>query len=180
MYDQNYQDYHGSWVSWPVESFMFARGLRRQGFDRLAEQIEIRIANAIDICGVNYEFFVADENGHVLLNPKRLIKFGYRPVALETLPECTIAWTVTASLNIKNQQTKTTAKHQHAWQSQLENEILNQIHVFSDKLTEKEIDYYIKSEPKIYIDRVKGFWQSARSIAKELGPQIIKSILSKK
>lgn len=182
MHDQKYQDYHGAWVSWPVESFMFARGLRRQGFVNLAKQIEARITNAIDICGVNYEFFVADENGHILLNPNRLMHFGFRPVALEMLPEHTIAWTVTASLIIKKQllnRTKNNHKNDSkpSWQRQLEDEILNKIRIFSGYLTSDEIDYYITSEPNLYIDRVRGFWQSAKSITKEFGPKIIKSLI---
>ena len=71
MYDRSFQDYHGAWVSWPVESFMFSKGLRRQGFVGLAEQIEARITNVVDISGVNYEFFVADADGRVLLNPNK-------------------------------------------------------------------------------------------------------------
>jgi glycogen debranching enzyme len=185
MHDQKYQDYHGAWVSWPVESFMFARGLRRQGFIKLAEQIEARIINVIDICGVNYEFFVADENGHILLNPKRLLHFGYRPVALEILPECTIAWTVTASLIIKKQlQEKQNLQQQdedqNSWKWQLENDILNKIRNYSNYLTSDELDHYIKSEPNLYIDRVRGFWQSAKSITKDVGPKIIKSIINRK
>lgn len=185
IYHQVYQDYHGSWVTWPVESYMFAKGLRRQGFDKLAEQIEARITNAINICGVNYEFFVVDLHGKVLLNPKRKISLGAKAVELEILPECTIAWTVTASLKINKQRqlkkyTKKNQVNKKSWQWKLENEILNQIKCFSGELTDEEINYYIESEPNIYVNQFKGFWQSAKTIAKEFGPAIIKNLIKNK
>jgi glycogen debranching enzyme len=179
IYDRSFQDYHGSWVSWPVENFMLAQGLRRQGFYQLADQIEDRIINSIDISGVNYEFFVVDKDGKVLLNPNKKPWLGSTAVALEMRPEQTIAWTVTASLKIrhdraerKNQPNTSSPK----WINDLENSLLSNIYIFTGELNDDEIDYYLASEPKIYIDRTRGFFQSAQNIAKELGPALLAQI----
>lgn len=184
IYDRSFQDYHGSWVSWPVENFMFAQGLRRQGFVKLAEQIEARITNAVDISGVNYEFFVVDKDGKVLLNPNKKPWLGSKAVALEMRPEQTIAWTVTATLKIKHDRQKRQENlnessnnvNQPKWVNDLENSILSTIYIFTDDLNDDEIDYYLANEPKIYIDRTRGFIQSAQNIAKELGPALLSQI----
>lgn len=183
IHDRSFQDYHGPWVTWPVESYMFARGLRRQGFIKLAEQIEARIVNSVDTSGVNYEFFVADHDGKVLLNPNKKMSLGSTAVALEMRPEHTIAWTVTATLKIKNDREKAkniqnTAKPDKIkpWITELENKILDGIYIFTNKLNDDEIDYYLAYEPKIYINRFKGFFESAKNIFNEVGPIIIKQL----
>lgn len=181
IYDRSFQDYHGSWVSWPVESFMFSQGLRRQGFYQLADQIEARITNSVDISGVNYEFFVIDKDGKVLLNPNKKPWPGSKAVALEMRPEQTIAWSVTATLKIKHDrqkrsEEKPTQKNQPGWVTELENNILNTIYIFTNELNNDEIDYYLSNEPKLYIDRARGFFQSAQNIAKEIGPVILAQI----
>jgi hypothetical protein len=94
-------------------------------------------------------------------------------------PEQTIAWTVTASLKIrhdreerKNQPNTSSPK----WINDLENSLLSNIYIFTGELNDDEIDYYLASEPKIYIDRTRGFFQSAQNIAKELGPALLAQI----
>ena len=182
IFDRSFQDYHGSWVTWPVENFMFAQGLRRQGFNQLATQIETRIVNSIDVSGVNYEFFVVDQEGKVLLNPNKKPWPGSKAVALEMRPEQTIAWTVTASLKIKHDREERKNKPElkpPKWINSLENSILSTIYIFTGKLNDDEVDYYLSNEPKIYIDRARGFIQSAQNIAKELGPALLSQIHKK-
>src|SRR5206468_5233041 len=41
----NFWDYHGSYVSWPKETYDVAKGLRWQGFQKLAAELENRVVN---------------------------------------------------------------------------------------------------------------------------------------
>ncbi|MDB5171058.1 MAG: glycogen debranching enzyme, partial [Candidatus Saccharibacteria bacterium] len=62
-------DYHGSYVSWPKETYDIAKGMRRQGFPKLARQLENRLLN-VWLRNRSYpEFVYVDELGRVLAGP---------------------------------------------------------------------------------------------------------------
>ena len=48
-----FRNYHEN--VWPVDTFMTAKGLRRQGFDELAEQLEARLLNVMNALGSYYD-----------------------------------------------------------------------------------------------------------------------------
>jgi len=106
IYDRDRVDYHGSWVVWPFETFQFALGLKRQGFSELAEQLENRIVNVTNQAGNNYEFFIVDEAGRVLLDPNTSKDNCEDCIEIDMVPEPTQAWTVTAVNWIKRNRTK--------------------------------------------------------------------------
>jgi len=100
-----FRNYHEN--IWPVDTFMIAKGLRRQGFDELAEQLELRLLNAMNALGSHYEFFVVDDDGRVV-DPQRKAGSGdgagrarSAALATEMVPDRDLAWSVTAAWRIK-------------------------------------------------------------------------------
>ena len=97
----NFQDYHGAWTVWVKETYDVAKGFRRYGFNLLADQLELRILNAIARAGSNREFFYVIPTGQVLYQPFR--QYIWRGLALAkntiegaTLPESGQAWSASA------------------------------------------------------------------------------------
>jgi hypothetical protein len=88
---------------------MIAKGLRRQGFPELAEQLEARLLATANLLGSNYEFVVVDDAGRIV-HPaltralaETLFPGTVGPLPTEMLPEVNIAWSVTAMLRIKSE-----------------------------------------------------------------------------
>lgn len=167
----NAADYHGSLVTWPVDTFMSAKGLRRQGFPQLAEQLEARILNAVNMAGNFYEFFFVDTSGKALLDPNKA-KYkhpGDRDWAVQMFPESNIAWTVAAIVAIKSQTTKggsaqkqsSSTKHVK-WQRDLETEVLGKIKRISMIKRIDQLRLGKPEQPNIHIH------QSAAELAKQL------------
>jgi len=184
--DRDFADYHGSWVSWPMETYMIAKGLRRQGFDELAEQLEIRIINSVNMAGVNYEFFVIDKEGRILLDPRKTKEEADKAyqekhpgneapsLDIELSPEHTIGWTVTANLRIKRERSERFSdktrpgKKQPGWASNLESEILSGIDVLPVYKTKDEINRHRYQETDLYIDQKTGSQKSNENVVNKL------------
>lgn len=196
--DSSYADYHGSWVSWPVDSYMFAKGLRRQGFGQLAEQIENRILNVVNMAGVSYEFFIIDKNGRVLLDPVNAKKpqEGALELAMQMVPEYSIAWTnsAVAAIKVDNGSKKdigadliwtTTAvasiKKDRAKKGRdsvgettdFETEILSKIKRAPLYKTVKELKENRHDQPKIHLNQQKGILFSVIDILPQVGKQLM-------
>ncbi len=60
----HFRNYHEN--VWPMDTFMIAKGLRRQGFQELADQLEARLLNTANLLGANYEFVVVDDAGRIV------------------------------------------------------------------------------------------------------------------
>ena len=192
MNDRNFHSYHGSWVSWPVDSYMFSKGLRRQGFNNLADQIEARIINTVNMSGVNYEFFIIDEDGNVLLDPNKPKTSSSKPLPIEMKPEKTIAWTVTATLRAKKERSKRRRiesnpnfkkQKQEPWISNLEKDILAKIKNMPFYETRQQLQENRYQEPNLYIDQKTGLRRAFIDLAKDLNNKFItkkiKNIFSK-
>jgi len=182
MNDRNFHSYHGSWVSWPVDSYMFSKGLRQQGFGRLADQIDARILNTVNMAGVNYEFFIIDENSKVLLNPNKPHSIIDKPLPLEMKPEKTIAWTVTATLRAKKERTKRQKAErkfnykkpeQPIWALNLENDILAKIKNMPFYETRQQIKDNRYPEPNLYIDQKAGLSRAFIDLIRDLNRKYI-------
>lgn len=106
-----FKDYHGSYVSWPKETYDIAKGLRRQGFIELARELENRLLN---VCHRNLdypEFLYVDEQGRVLpTRPVNRKHGGIMVVNGVNKPEVVQAWTVSAVLAIVAQRSADQAK----------------------------------------------------------------------
>lgn len=120
-------DYHGSFTSWPKETYDVAKGLRRQGFPRLARELENRLLNVVKISRGYPEFVYVDFRGRVLAGPPRDQVHGRLSLVESTnKPEKVQAWTVSAILAITGSRPPRVAP-QTDWQRQLEQEILSHI-----------------------------------------------------
>jgi len=95
-----YADYHGSWMSWPKETFDTAKGLRAWGMPSLARHLEIEILDAVNAAGELFEFFAISPEGEALYDPYA-DSVGAREISTTNLPEPGQAWTTSAVLAIK-------------------------------------------------------------------------------
>jgi glycogen debranching enzyme len=106
-----FKDYHGSYVTWPKETYDIAKGLRRQGFPELAHELENRLLN-ISLRNLAYpEFIYVDGRGRVL--PARLKTHAHAHVTVinsTNKPEAVQAWTVSAILAILARRTRAKAQ----------------------------------------------------------------------
>lgn len=127
----DFWDYHGSFTSWPKETYDIARGLRRQGFTKLAVELENRLLNVVQATKAYPEFFYIDERGRVLgMAPLKRSHGEVVYVESTNRPEKTQAWTVSAILAIQAarrrlRQPKTVELS--SWQTELEKNVLTHI-----------------------------------------------------
>lgn len=127
-------DYHGSYVSWPKETYDIAKGLRRQGFPKLARQLENRILNVCLKYKAYPEFVYVDHRGRVLASAPSSHTHGeFILVEGSNQPERIQAWTVsavTAILSIRIKQkilSKTKKSAKISWQNKLETKMLTHV-----------------------------------------------------
>jgi glycogen debranching enzyme len=124
-------DYHGSYVSWPKESYDIAKGLRKQGFTKLATEVENRIVNVVKAMRAYPEFLYVDSKGRVLGISQSSHGHGEIMFVESTNhPERIQAWTVSAVLAITSKASwlkKPRRPKPLPWQEDLEKEILKNI-----------------------------------------------------
>lgn len=115
----DFQDYHGSWAVWVKETYDIAKGLHRHGFDQLAQDLEVRILNGVNLAGNNYEFLFAAPDGAVDYWPQYSETADYfdRLIVATTLPEPAQAWTVSAVRAIKHR--RLSSSQMLPWQLEL-------------------------------------------------------------
>lgn len=132
-------DYHGSYTSWPKETYDIAKGLRRQGFPELARQLEDRLINVIRRAANYPEFFFVDADGTVLIATPT--GTGDNPLATNVVsmnsPESLQAWTISAVISILSERLhqEVTMSPEEIWQFKIEQEVLEQIphlHLLTD------------------------------------------------
>jgi len=128
-----YWDYHGSFVTWPKETYDIAKGLRRQGLPLLANQLENRLLNVYFKNRSYPEFIYVDGHGRVLSASKGSNTHGnFTFIDGINTPERIQAWTVSAIIAILNSRFnyKTLALKtptREGWVKSLEREVLNTI-----------------------------------------------------
>lgn len=178
--NSNVADYHGALTSWPVDTYQIAQGLRRQGLIRLAEQLEVRVLNAINASGDHYEFYYVMPDGKVILNPEeaKIKRPGNKTLPIRMYPESNIAWTVAATLAIKDRldhkQDNGCNQDPESWQSILEAEILSKIKNVSVAGIQDELD--ISEVENVYLDMKKGSYEMTLQILEQLGRTALRCI----
>ncbi|MEO6109503.1 MAG: amylo-alpha-1,6-glucosidase [Candidatus Saccharimonadales bacterium] len=169
-------DYHGAYTTWPLDTYFFAKGLRRQGLPRLAEQLESRILNAVNISGEFFEFYYVEPDGTVLLNPDAARKKlpGAKNLPAQFYPEEGFGWTIIAALVIKHRNTHRHRRQEDpsAWQTVLEDNILSEIKHISPIKTVEELQARFKSNPGVYLDFSKGMAQTMKSVWEAFRPRL--------
>ncbi len=121
-------DYHGSFTSWPKETYDIARGLHRQGFPHLAMELENRLLNVVKKSRGYPEFVYVDPRGRVLAGSPSAHSHGHLMLVDSTnKPENVQAWTLSAVLAIMVSRLpgyKRKQFPQQDWQKKLELHIL--------------------------------------------------------
>lgn len=130
----DYWDYHGSYVTWPKETHDIAKGLRRQGFIRLAKQLENRLLNMIRRNRSYPEFAYVDRHGRVMTGNPSSHEAGNAVLTIidsTNHPEKYQAWTVSAVLQTIStrlaERRKRSLVKQEPWQAELEERLLADI-----------------------------------------------------
>lgn len=128
-----YWDYHGSFTSWPKETYDVAKGLRRQGFPLLARQLENRIINIVFKSQQYPEFVYVDSYGRILTHSPGTRQHG-EVVLIDSTnrPERLQAWTASAMAAITARRIKHKLRFYKepaaaSWQNELELKIFSQI-----------------------------------------------------
>lgn len=122
----DFWDYHGSRAVWVKATYDFAKGLDKQGFHALADQLKIRILNGVRITGNFAELFYVAPNGKVAYDPagKRKAKH-YEEIAATTIPEALQTWTASAVAAIEYDFSHPKKiNNQAVWQRTLEGKLL--------------------------------------------------------
>lgn len=176
----NLADYHGSLVSWPIDTYMIAQGLRKQGLPKLAQQLESRILNAVNMSGDYYEFFYVQPDGKVLLDPEGAKKdrTNAENLPIQMYPESDIAWTVAAVFMIKLRNGRGTSKDESPiisdWATQLESDVLTNIKNVQAVRTIDELSSKYPEQPNIFLDLKEGGKRTAKMIGAQLLAQYLK------
>lgn len=126
----NFWDYHGSYVTWPKETFDIAKGFRRQGLHSLALELENRLVNVVRAARSYPEFYYVDARGRILGVPTRTRYHGdIIPVYSRNKPERVQAWTVSAIMAILSRRQKNDYSDapKDAWRAELQKEVLQHI-----------------------------------------------------
>jgi glycogen debranching enzyme len=171
-----FRNYHEN--VWPVDTYMIAKGLRRQGFDELAEQLENRLLNAANMLGDFYEFVVVDDAGGVVhpkmtrLTAERLFGMAHA-LPSEMVPEETIAFTVTAILRIKRERASgeqgapARVAARDPWVAALTAEILAQIESVPAYGTREELTEHFVALSDAYLSHPRGLLRSGITVVTE-------------
>jgi glycogen debranching enzyme len=124
-------DYHGSYVSWPKETYDIAKGLRRQGFPELAKQLENRLLNVVRKFRGYPEFLYVDPRGRVLGCSSTAHRHTHAlEIVTTNVPESIQAWTVSAIVAILANRRLGAGRNkikQAQWQNMLEKDVLAHI-----------------------------------------------------
>ena len=124
-------DYHGSYVSWPKETYDIANGLRRQGFPELCRQLENRLLNVVRKNRGYPEFLYVDPRGRVLGSSSHAHRHTHAiQIRSTNVPENIQAWTVSAVVaTIANRRPgiRLGGYKQTEWQARIEKEVLTHI-----------------------------------------------------
>jgi hypothetical protein len=85
------------------ETFDIARGLHRQGLDKLARQVGNRLLNAVNVAGANVEFLYVSPDGRAMYDYRSQDPRSDHPeeVAGTNYPEAPQLWTAAGSLALK-------------------------------------------------------------------------------
>ena len=173
---RTYRNYHED--VWPMDTFMIARGLRRQGFAELADELDARLVNATNVLGSPWEFLLVDDQGR-LVHPRldretaRRQFPRSRALPVEMLPEEDLGWSASALLRIKRERSARRREQAAAqaeldarepWITQLSAEILAGIERTSIQRTRSDVAAGLFEMSSLYPDQAAGLRRSAGAV----------------
>ncbi len=168
-YSLDFTDYHGSEVSWPMDTYVIANGLRRQGFVKLAEELENRIINTTNLTGKYLEFFFIRDDGSVIANydTKKNVD-AKETMSAQFAPEENQGWTISACHAIETARQQEQADEnpgdQSDWKISLQNLILSQIKRTPIYKTAEELKENYPEKPIIRVGTLKAMGRTALKV----------------
>ncbi len=164
----DFWDYHGSFTSWPKETYDIAKGLKRQGFPKLAAELENRLVNLVRKSRSYPEFVYIDGRGRVLTSGTSNHHSEFTLVDSTNKPESIQAWTVSAILAIVGRQLPGLVQpkriKQADWQKHLERQIIAHMPRVSRLWRSRELKARYPDYP---YELIKNKSQSAGSVFKK-------------
>jgi hypothetical protein len=176
-HNRRFRNYHEN--VWPVDTAAIARGLRRQGLDELAAELEARLLDTANMLGGTFEFLAVDHEGRVV-DPRLTAESAARlfggPVAglpSEMVPDEPMGWTATALLAIKRGRTararagRAVAERlaaRPAWLTELTRDVLSSIAPVEVCATRVELEERYVALAPTYLDHARGLRRSAATV----------------
>jgi glycogen debranching enzyme len=153
-----YQSYQGAHTVWHKETYDIAKGLRRQGFPRLARELDNRLLNAVNVSGTANEFLYVMPDGKVSYRPHRTEEAGDQEIVGTNVPEDDQAWTVSAALAIKWRKGHPEEQEAAAtgWEADLETRILAEIQPVALLKTAAEVDEALPRDCSFWVNTKRG------------------------
>ncbi len=177
-HNPRFRSYHEN--VWPVDTAVAARGLRREGLDELADELEARLLNVANMLGGAFEFVAVDAAGRVI-DPRlgaedaaRLFGRAAAGLPTEMVPDEPMGWTATALLAIKRGRAararagRAIAERRAArpeWQRRLVADVLAEIEHVEVCATTAQLEERRVVLAPLYLDHAAGLRRSARTIA---------------
>ncbi len=156
--------YQGPFTVWHKQTYDIAKGLRRQGFERLALQFENRLLNATNASGRNYEFLYVDGRGRVALDSanRRAVRNPDVIVATNS-PDKGQAWTVSAVLATKRRRGRAvlTPIAQDPFVRRLEVAAMAHMPAVAVVTSRQRLAAIYQSSHPFIVDRVLGEWRQS-------------------
>lgn len=124
---QDYPAYQSSHTVWHKETYDIAKGLRRHGFSRLADDLENRLLNGVNVSGGPTEFLYVFPDGRVVYDPfNRAGKQNADEIPATNVPENDQAWSISAALASKwrRGRRRLTPAPEGSWQREREADLL--------------------------------------------------------
>ncbi|MBI1857268.1 hypothetical protein HY003_03500 [Candidatus Saccharibacteria bacterium] len=98
-----FPDYHGSFTTWPKETYEIAKGLHAHGFIEEARNLDNRVLESVKKSGDFYEFYYVNDDASIWYNSHEAIDLiikAFGSPANMPVPEVGQAWTISAVLAI--------------------------------------------------------------------------------
>ncbi len=163
----NFTDYHGSEVSWPMDTYKIACGLRRQGFSKLAEELENRVINTVNLAGKYLEFFfVRDDSSAIVDYDTKPNNNTAEILFAQFAPEEDQGWTISACHAIEAARRREEidilqTEDKPKWKVSLQNSILYSIKRTPLYKTVKELTEAYPEKPTTRINTKKALARTA-------------------
>jgi glycogen debranching enzyme len=168
----NYPAYQSSHTVWHKETYDIAKGFRRQGFPKLARDLENRLLNAINVTGGATEFLYVLSDNRVDYDPlKRVAREDAEEIVATNVPENDQAWSISAGLAVKWRRGRRQPPRplSIAWGSELEDELLSTIAPAKLLCTVNDIEQAFPTNYSFRINTRKG-WEREGTYARRHHP----------